>query len=435
MGEEPPEYDVPAGQTLYSAQAMSDTDGSILVMAQVQMFYSKRGTPGPWEPRTVMRNVQTLVYAKNGGAWIAHPFRNVQRYFSGSSFLAADADGKTRAFVQDRVFSGMFAREAGDWVAKGSRFPSPDGFQFSTGNWVGPMGESGWESYRETYSFPGGQYLRRQEIRRSDGVKFDLDSNQRFQPMAFLSGREMGYLLGTDVREFLNPSDNTSSGNDSLPDLVCYVWSHDPVSPRPRKHVVVRDRQGGYSFFARVGGETRLYAHATDSMLMEFALRGNEFVHLRDLAYPDLSSGNSGSAVDGPGKDSLPAKGTSTGAAGSTAFFSMHAVDSKGCSHALAAVTDASHLTRGFLHKSTCRDGVDSVTVPAPTARAEISRNSPINLVPGPDGTVMFVLVMTEPPIFDPEKGYYGDSYFPTWLYLARSKPSGGWEVESITEY
>lgn len=436
MGEEPPEYDVPAGQTLRSAQVITDSDGSVFVMAQVAMFYSMRGTPGPWDPKTVMRNVQTLVFAESGGAWAAHPFRNVQAHYGGVSFMAADADGNARAFVQDRTSFGTYAREGGEWISKGGRFPGAFPYQsyYVHSLLIGPAGESGWESFGETYSLSGGQQFRRQEIVKSDGGRFELDTNQKFQPRAYLSGRDKGFLLGIDARDFRSPSDTGSPPmDDPLPDLVCYVWSRDSAGSRPRKHLVIRDGQSVSAFFARVEGETRLYANANDASVMEFAWRGNEFVYLRDLAYPSDPGGNGNAGEGGSDKDGLPDMGTGRG--GFTTIYSMHAVDSKGCSHALARIMDASYRTSGFLHKSTCREGVDTIALPAPTKRAELSRQAEINFVPGPDGTVLIAFVMNEPRILDFGNYDYGDSYLPSWLYLARSKPSGGWDIGLIATY
>ncbi|HKP97907.1 MAG TPA: hypothetical protein VJ385_19380 [Fibrobacteria bacterium] len=412
-----PEYDVPERSRILGAQLEVDADGTPVVIAQVGMNYGTQAPRGEWDPAYVTRNVETVVYAGTGGAWKAHPFRNLQRSYEGRPLLVRNAAGRLQPLVWNRQRLSLYARSGDDWILKSTSlvddpyrmhdFGAP--YQNGYGN-VSLLGDSGWQAMAPFQERPAAVVMT------SDGRRFVLDTMVQFNPMGFFYGKTANLAVGT-----LNQYSYSSTGPN--PSLVCYSWDPDHPASKPVRNTLLDSGDAyslpaGYSLSAgKVLGEDRIYVYTRSDSLAEFALRGDGFVRLSGI---DLR-------VPVPGKDSL---------SGSRVLV-RPSIGPDRCVHTLGALESRASSQYmptspiSFLHTSSCLTGKDTLALPE-QLRVQDAYTTLSEMRFSPQGEPMVLLTTVK----SPPQFHGGDvSIGPSWIVLARRTETGKWEIEKIAEY
>lgn len=407
-----PEWDIPVRSQPQTVQFEVDANGSPMVLADVAMNYGTKARLEEYDQKYRTLNVQAVLYSPMNGAWDGRGFRNLQAYY-GQSQLVRDAEGGLRVAVWNRDRLIVYARSGADWTAKtAGTLPEPlREYGFSSrfpggGVNMALMGDSGWQCVSQDYNHPQSMVVS------NTGARIILDSNQQWTPLAFFPGKSVNRLLAT-----VPAAD--SIGKDSLQrfrsNLVCYSWNLDRGDSSVRKQWI--DTSG--AFFSvdpySVAGEARFHAYSGSDSLVDFALRGNDFVRIGriDLVMKDTAGVDSAYRFRG-------------GAAGPD-----------GCLHSLAVYGPDPSSPEGYLYGSSCRTGTDSLKFPPETRIPGVGAGTPIMRFAG-DGSpmILFEFEKRSGPIYKEDGSFQAGDDFPgpAWIYLARLR-GAKWEWEQVAAY
>jgi hypothetical protein len=420
-----PEYDIPAGERVLSAQLEADADGSPMILAEVGMYYGTRDKLQQWDPKYKLSNMQSILFTKRNGKWSSHPFRNLQEPYGPQALFARNGAGGIQPLIWDRLKLTLFARAGEDWVPRAITRLDEKAGHFSLGYGapgayhLALVGDSAWEA---TVLVPDRDNLIR--IGRNDGTTFTLDSGFWFQPLGYRTGRDYNMVVGQ--RSALYRSDYSPTGGEPYPTpaLVAYRWSLDPEHPDPRIQIVDGRPYPAGAFFGSADGEERFYENYGDSVVV-FAVREGELVYLQTQVLGENELGEN---------DGAPAK------TGPSPYYSLYP-DHQGCMQGFTQV----YPDRGYgpdyqsgptvLYRSSCASGVDTLSLPA-----ELEKVPGYPSFFGPrftaDGRPMLLLTLVKTSTrFFNEISTEDEPKNPSWIYLATKSASGQWEWEQVAQY
>lgn len=430
LSEEGGEYDVPAGEMVQKLQLQIDADGTPVLLAEVAMFYGTKAPLQSWENPYIQRNVQAIAYTRTVGGWTKHPFRNVRQDGNLTSLLVRDYQEEVRAIVADRTVQSLFERNGGHWTRKtASKASSGYTFQslpLSSGVQAVLMdGDGAWQSLIFNYEDS------KLKVMDNDGSTFALDTGMNILLLGAVSRAEFNMVLG--AKQEINETD---SRDESGSGLFSYAWSLGAGDPGPRKRKI-SDRNFSALFFAKVGGQDRMYGLVPPDTLAEFTMQGEELVFRRDLDLPiDRKPGSKMDPITAPvtvpNTDTLTVPKPDSRIPDEAELM----VDPSGCVHYIKTLYRPSVIPGEpgkqpvYTHGSTCRAGVDTLVLPEPdTIYAYQSQLTGFRF--SPQGELMVGLYQIRAP---KDPGKYGWGAAPSRIYLARLKDRT-WELESIAAF
>jgi hypothetical protein len=410
-----PEYDIPAWQSVLGGELEIDADGTPRILAQVEMVYTTHDKLGEYDSKYATLNTQSILYSKINGAWVAHPFKNLQTSWWGAqSFLARNAKGEVQPLIWNLQTLSLYASNGSGWRRTAAsriedyRYNSSllqGGLANSNGR-ICLLGEDRWQTIMSSEKYV--------EVRQSNGESFILDSVRTHS--GYYTSFTVGYMY-PGSRYNMAIGHLYSNTADGVPELIAYRWSLDPAHPEPLRNHIARGNLVGPILSSRVLGEDRIYISTNPDSLAEYAFREEGLVAVRTLAAPRRED----TSVAYPNRY----------------YPILTAVDPNGCVHVIAQ--NNAETAPNYLHTSTCREGRDAFTTPIPLkwGEAEVYLTS---LKFAPDGTMMLLLSlrMTGKSI-DGTMGGGSNRWdrvaAPSYLFVARSGDGSEWEWEKVVGY
>jgi hypothetical protein len=419
------DYDVPARSEVRGAQMEFDSDGTPVVLAQINLNYGTRGQRKQWEPKYRAVNVQTVLFARRDGAWKRHAFRNLQQEYSAGSFLVRNREGRVQPMVWNRDRISLYSRSGDDWLARSTTVIGDGTYLqgFSYGNY----GLSGTPSFRTLLILGDsvwqtmGQDDKNIYLVSSTGERILLDSNSNAGPEAFYYGIKENHLIATRTRSNYNtyPPEPYSS------QVVCYSWTPGAADPHVRKRILLDSSQSVPHWNLDIRGEFHIAIGMQGMVHSEMILRGDDIIRVEDVAPVDYPN----DPID---------------TAGITSDYALTATQTgpDGCLHRLyrPQSRDSGFGTGRpptpipfLLHTSTCKMGVDTLPLPGPVRTSFMNSGLPAFHF-SEDGSFVFLMLGTTP-YFWTGSPYEDNEIGPSGIYLARWAGPGKWAVDTIAEY
>lgn len=416
IAEDGPEYDVPARKQFSDAQLEVDADGSLVILAGVNLNYGTKAKLDRYDQKYRTPNVETVIYTGEAGAWESHPFRNLQPGYGSKSFLARNGKGEIQPMIWNRNGYTLFARSGGDWIPKANF--RKDGLAYLSNYYAGGFGpdmqsniiltgDSLWQSVAPYFTSHSDVLVSNR------GAVTVLDTSIQFFSRAGFTGKENSVIVGVGY-----PWD---SRLDTVSGTYCYILSRDPAAPEPRRQLLFRTSGFVKVIFARISGEDRFYIPEFQDSLNEYAIRGKEVIRLGRIA-----TGSEHPA------DSVPGPRSSY-----TDFINRISVGPDRCVDILSPIVPPYDSVKynseaeSYRHTNSCRSGEDTLYFPTET----LLHKGPVlasEIRYAADGNPMVLFTFVEQ-----WNQFYGNESVigASWLYLAKLSSGGKWAWEKVAEY
>lgn len=213
---EEPEYNVKKGEMISGFDMEVEPDGSILLLAQIGMYYSREGAPSDYE----LSNLHTVLFRRAKGAWSATPFKNLQSEQDFFPSFILDRDGGYRVLVLDVGRAKSYGLQGNRWTPQATlrRARSFAGNSWrSDRNWNRSL-QIGYKDdttlYQVFWEDDGTA-----KLRESRGLQEVHTLGFGFVPLAFHAGNGYSALIGME---------RTTSDSGTVSHLALQLWREDP---------------------------------------------------------------------------------------------------------------------------------------------------------------------------------------------------------------
>lgn len=106
------EFTVKKGEMISALDLEVAPDGSLLLLAQIGMYYAREGEPEKYQ----RSNLHTVLYRRTSGAWSATPFKNLQTSENFFPSFLRDRDGAFRILVWDAGLAKAYGLQGDRWL-------------------------------------------------------------------------------------------------------------------------------------------------------------------------------------------------------------------------------------------------------------------------------------------------------------------------------
>lgn len=408
--EDGPVYDVPAREQVSWLGLEIDADGSPVILAQINMFYTTADQRGEYDPRYNPINSQTVLYSKSSGSWKNRPFRNLTAPYNNSPLLVRNERGAVQPMVWDRDRLDLYAGSGTDWRLRTRRVVKNAFPYWETGSQpnLRIIGDSGWHM------------VTRNEILEpvvidENGATIRLDTSKGgFYPVEFLHGPDwIGAIGRSDV----------GSDTSYMSILAFYRWNRDLARPAVRKEILDSLAYPLSIAFARVRDEWRLAVIQDEENLGNWVFKGERFERLPDSPLP-------WTIVGGDGKID-PYRFA----------YGRLEMDAQGCLHKVTPIFPERDTlppydepqARKFIHLNSCAAENDTLDPKIYlTGKYDVIVSEVGRVVP--DGTAWYAAAVQENRSGDMGRGF-DQPIQPSRIVVASKRPGGKWVFETVASY